>query len=150
MERARNWLTDLTQDQQTVIRDRQKFLGYVQWIAYQHWREIKSYAESRDIALMGDIPFGVSYHSADVFTRRDEFMLEWSGGAPPEPYFKDDGFVHKWGQNWRRPVYRWENMRANNFGWWRERLRAAGSSFDLVRLDHVFRLCRIQAFASCP
>src|SRR4029077_19005073 len=120
---------------------------YVQWIAYQQWREIKSYAESRDTALMGDIPFGVSYHSADVFTRRDEFMLEWSGGAPPEPYFKDDAFTQKWGQNWGIPVYRWEKMRANNFAWWRGRVRAVRSIFHLFRIDHVLGFCCIYAFS---
>jgi 4-alpha-glucanotransferase len=150
MERARNWLSDLPQDRQTVIRHRQDFFCYVQWIAYQQWREIKSYAESRDIALMGDIPFGVSYHSADVFTRRDEFMLEWSGGAPPEPYFKDDAFTQKWGQNWGIPVYRWEKMRANNFAWWRGRVRAVRSIFHLFRIDHVLGFYRIYAFPWRP
>ena len=64
---------------------------------------------------MGDIPFGVSYYSADVFARPDEFVLDWCGGAPPEPYFKDDEFTQKWGQNWGIPIYRWDTMRANNF-----------------------------------
>src|SRR6266550_4781438 len=150
MDRARNWLSDLPQDRQTAIRDRQNFFCYVQWIAYQQWREIKSYAESRDIALTGDIPFGVSYHSADVFTRRDEFMLEWSGGAPPEPYFKDDAFVQKWGQNWGIPVYRWEKMRANNFAWWRGRVCAVRSIFHLFRIDHVLGFYRIYAFPWRP
>src|SRR5439155_869188 len=90
MERARNWLSDLPQDRQRVIKDRQNFFCYVQWIAYHQWREIKSYAESRDIALMGDIPFGVSYHSADVFTRRNEFMLEQTGGRAPHFIPRDD------------------------------------------------------------
>ncbi len=30
---------------------------------------------------MGDIPFGVSYYSADVFTRPNEFALDWAGGS---------------------------------------------------------------------
>ena len=71
------------------------------------------------MALMGDIPFGVSYYSADVFARPDDFVLDWCGGAPPEPYFKDDAFTQKWGQNWGIPLYRWDKMRANNFAWWR-------------------------------
>jgi len=83
MERARTWLRDLPQDQQAAITNRQNFFCYVQWIAHQQWREIKSYAEERGVALMGDIPFGVSYYSADVFARRDQFMLDWCGGAPP-------------------------------------------------------------------
>ena len=61
---------------------------------------------------MGDIPFGVSYYSADVFAQPDEFALDWSGGAPPEPYFKDDEFTQKWGQNWGIPIYRWDVMRS--------------------------------------
>ena len=55
---------------------------------------------------MGDIPFGVSYYSADVFAHPERFALDWSGGAPPEPYFKDDEFTQKWGQNWGIPLYR--------------------------------------------
>ena len=122
----------------------------MQWIAHQQWREIKSYAEARDVALMGDIPFGVSYHSADVFARREEFMLDWSGGAPPEPYFKDDAFTQKWGQNWGIPLYRWSAMRSNNFEWWRERIRAVRHIFHLFRIDHVLGFYRIYAFPWRP
>ena len=99
---------------------------------------------------MGDIPFGVSYYSADVFARPDEFALDWSGGAPPEPYFKDDEFTQKWGQNWGIPLYRWDRMRANNFEWWRERVRAVRSIFHLFRIDHVLGFYRIYAFPWRP
>ncbi len=64
---------------------------------------------------MGDIPFGISYYSADVFAHPERFALDWSGGAPPEPYFKDDDFTQKWGQNWGIPLYRWDVMRSQQF-----------------------------------
>src|SRR5204863_319762 len=99
-------------------------------------RDVKTHAEQRGVALMGDIPFGVSYYSADVFSRPNEFMLEWYGGAPPEPTFKDDAFTQKWGQNWGIPLYRWSAMRENNFQWWRERVRATRRVFHLFRIDH--------------
>jgi 4-alpha-glucanotransferase len=150
IERARNWLRDLSQERQRALTDRQEFFCYVQWIAHQQWRAIKSYAEERGVALMGDIPFGVSYHSADVFARPDEFVLDWFGGAPPEPYFKEDAFTQKWGQNWGIPLYRWDRMRANNFAWWRERVQAAGSIFHLFRIDHVLGFYRIYAFPWRP
>src|SRR5881398_703724 len=150
IKRARAWLHDLSQDQRAALRDRQNFFCYVQWIAHQQWREIKSCAEGRDVALMGDIPFGVSYYSADVFARPDEFALDWSGGAPPEPYFKDDEFTQKWGQNWGIPLYRWDRMRANNFEWWRERVRAIRRIFHLFRIDHVLGFYRIYAFPWRP
>ena len=144
------WLRDLPQDRQAAIKERQNFFSYVQWTAHQQWREIKSYAEEREVALMGDIPFGVSYYSADVFARPDEFALDWSGGAPPEFYFKDDEFTQKWGQNWGIPLYRWDRMRANNFEWWRERVRAVRSIFHLFRIDHVLGFYRIYAFPWRP
>src|SRR5437867_598334 len=150
IKRARAWLHDLPQDQQAALMARQNFFCYVQWIAHQQWREIKSCAEDGDVALMGDIPFGVSYYSADVFARPDEFALDWSGGAPPEPYFKDDEFTQKWGQNWGIPLYHWDKMRANNFEWWRERVRAVRRIFHLFRIDHVLGFYRIYAFPWRP
>ena len=150
IERARNWLRGLPQDRQAGLATRQNFFCYVQWIAHQQWRAIKSYAEERGVALMGDIPFGVSYYSADVFAQPDEFVLDWCGGAPPEPYFKDDAFTQKWGQNWGIPLYRWDKMRANSFAWWRQRVRAVRRIFHLFRIDHVLGFYRIYAFPWRP
>jgi len=150
IERARNWLRDLPQDRQAALATRQDFFCYVQWIAHHQWRAIKSYAEERGVALMGDIPFGVSYYSADVFARPDDFVLDWCGGAPPEPYFKEDAFTQKWGQNWGIPLYRWDKMRANSFAWWRQRVRAVRRIFHLFRIDHVLGFYRIYAFPWRP
>ena len=150
IERARNWLRSLPQDRQAGLATRQEFFCYVQWIAHQQWRAVKLYAEERGVALMGDIPFGVNYYSADVFARPDDFVLDWCGGAPPEPYFKDDAFTQKWGQNWGIPLYRWDKMRANSFAWWRQRVRAVRRIFHLFRIDHVLGFYRIYAFPWRP
>jgi len=150
IEKARSWRDGVPSDRQAVLTRREEFFCYVQWIAHQQWRGIKSYAEKRGIALMGDIPFGVSYYSADVFARPHEFVLDWSGGAPPEPTFTDNAFTQKWGQNWGIPLYRWSAMRANNCQWWRERVRAVRRIFHLFRIDHVQGFYRIYAFPWRP
>jgi 4-alpha-glucanotransferase len=150
IERARSWRHEAPADRQAVWTRREDFFCYVQWIAHQQWRAIKSYAEERGVALMGDIPFGVSYYSTDVFARPDEFVLDWFGGAPPEPTFKDDAFTQKWGQNWGIPLYQWTAMRSNNFQWWRERVRAVRRIFHLFRIDHVQGFYRIYAFPWRP
>jgi 4-alpha-glucanotransferase len=149
-DNARAWLRQLSQDRQSHFAARQNFFRYVQWIAHQQWREMKSYAAQRSVALMGDVPFGVSYYSADVFARPNEFALDWCGGAPPEPYFKDDEFTQKWGQNWGIPLFRWEAMRGNNFEWWRQRVRGVKRTFHLFRIDHVLGFYRIYAFPWRP
>ena len=150
IDAARRWLDSLGEETRAPFEERRAFHSYVQWIAHRQWREVKAYAEGRGVALMGDIPFGISYHSADVFSHPDRFALDWSGGAPPEPYFKDDAFTQKWGQNWGIPLYRWEVMRSQNFAWWRQRVHGVRELFHLFRIDHVLGFYRIYAFPWRP
>jgi 4-alpha-glucanotransferase len=150
IEGARNWLRNLRQANQKAVTRRLEFFCYVQWIASQQWHDVKAHAEERGVALMGDIPFGVSYYSADVFSRPNEFMLDWFGGAPAEPHFKEDAFTQKWGQNWGIPLYRWNTMRENNFQWWRHRVCGVRNVFHLFRIDHIQGFYRIYAFPWRP
>jgi len=147
---ARSWLERIGPARRKKFETRMRFFRYVQWIAYEQWSGVRRHAEERGVALMGDVPFGVSYYSADVFAQPNEFVLDWSGGAPPEPYFKDDEFTQKWGQNWGIPLYRWNVMRGNNFQWWRERVRATRRIFHLFRIDHVQGFYRVYAFPWRP
>jgi len=149
-DEARSWCDSQTRETRLTFREREKFFSYIQWIADQQWREISAFAAERGVALMGDIPFGVSYYSADVFTRPGEFHLDWSGGAPPEPYFKEDEFTMKWGQNWGIPIYNWLHMRGRNFNWWRQRTRGVRRFFHAYRIDHVLGFYRIYAFPWRP
>jgi 4-alpha-glucanotransferase len=150
IDSAREWLFALPELERRELDLRIRFFAYVQWIAREQWTAVRRYAEERGVALMGDIPFGVSYYSADVFGRPDEFALDWFGGAPPEPYFKDDEFTQKWGQNWGIPLYRWDVMRERNFDWWRQRIRGVRNIFHLFRIDHVLGFYRIYSFPWRP
>ena len=128
---AHSWLAEQSPEMRAQFSARERFFCYAQWIADEQWRELRKFAEENGVALMGDIPFGVSYYSADVFTERNIFHLDWSGGAPPEPYFKDDQFTIKWGQNWGIPVYNWPAMRAHGF-----RLVATAGARRKTNLPH--------------
>ena len=147
---AIEWRHSLGEEERRRFEDRAQFFAYVQWVAHQQWDEVKKYAEGRGVALMGDVPFGVSYYSADVFAKRGEFVLDWCGGAPPETHFKDDTFTQKWGQNWGIPIYDWADMGLRNFDWWRQRVRAVAHCFHLFRIDHVLGFYRIYAFPWRP
>ncbi|MGH7681002.1 MAG: 4-alpha-glucanotransferase, partial [Candidatus Eiseniibacteriota bacterium] len=37
---------------------------------------------------------------------------------------------------WGNPLYRWDRMEAEGYQWWIARVRAALTTFDMVRLDH--------------
>lgn len=147
---TRKWLATLPAPARRKLEGRVQFFKFVQWQAFQQWKAAKVYAESRGVALMGDVPFGLSLYSADVWSDASGFDLEWSGGAPPEPAFAGDEFVRKWGQNWGIPLYRWDKMRGDGFAWWRQRIHAVREVFHLFRVDHVLGFYRVYAFPWYP
>ncbi len=145
-DRARDWLSANEQ----AVRPRIAFHAFAQWLCHEQWTAVRDHARSRGVKLMGDVPFGISFCSADVFFQQGQFNLDWCGGAPPESYFKDDHFVQKWGQNWGIPLYRWDVMEAGGFSWWTQRVKKLCEVFDLFRIDHVLGFYRIYSFPWRP
>jgi len=147
---ARSWLKDLGSSEKRKVRDRMQFFSYVQWLAYSQWTATRAYCESKGIALVGDIPVGVSIYSADVYFEPEIFDCSRSSGAPPEKVFKADPFTEKWGQNWGFPLYRWEAMSRDDYAWWRRRMRLSREIFHLLRVDHALGFFRIYSFPWRP
>ena len=147
---ARAWLKALDPEARAVFERRRSFYAYVQWVAWQQWAGVKAHAQSRGVALMGDIPFGISYCSADFFAHPEQFKSGWNGGAPPETVFKDDIFVQRWGQNWGIPVYDWEAMARDDFRWWKQRAGGLRDLFHTFRIDHILGFYRLYSFPWRP
>ena len=147
---ARHWLAAQPAARQREIELRMRFRRYVQWLAWEQWAAVKKYADAKGVALMGDIPFGVSYYSADVWAEPEIFDHVWCGGCPPERVFETDPFTYKWGQNWGIPLYRWAALRARDFDWWRQRVRKVRGCFHLFRIDHILGFFRIYGFPWRP
>ncbi len=102
---ASAWLESQPSKLRRKLQRRAQFFAYVQWQAYDQWRMTKAYAVRRGTLLMGDIPFGVNRHSADVWAEPQWFRRGWFGGTPPDTVFEHDPFVRKWGQNWGIPLH---------------------------------------------
>ena len=147
---ARAWMKSLGPEERAAFDRRRSFYAYAQWIAWKQWMIVKAHAESRGVALMGDIPFGISYYSADYYAHPELFEPGWCGGAPPEPAFKEDTFVQRWGQNWGIPVYNWTTMDRNEFRWWRQRAGELRELFHSFRIDHILGFYRLYAFPWRP
>jgi len=107
----------------------------VQYWFFTQWAALKEYVNGLDIKIIGDLPIYVSLDSADVWSERREFLLDEEGqpkkvaGVPPD-YFSADG------QLWGNPLYNWEHMKADGFGWWIRRVDGAIQLFDTIRIDH--------------
>lgn len=108
---------------------------YIQWQFFRQWRALRKHAESRGIAIIGDLPIFVAYDSAEVWSRRDLFLLDDKGkptcvaGVPPD-YFS------KTGQLWGNPLYDWDAVKREGYVWWIKRFRTMFDLFDIVRIDH--------------
>ena len=111
------------------------FQSCVQYWFFSQWAELKEYVNSLGIGLIGDLPIYVSLDSADVWSERKEFLLDSEGkpskvaGVPPD-YFSEDG------QLWGNPLYDWQAMKWDGFGWWIRRVEGATKLFDSIRIDH--------------
>jgi 4-alpha-glucanotransferase len=145
---AEAWLAD-SPEGASVQRDR-GFYAYVQWVARRQWDEVRRYADNKGVELMGDIPFGISRNSCDVWAHQELFDFDWYIGAPAEPHFDGDPFTKKWGQNWGSPLYRWEQHQATDFAWWRRRVELTTSIFSSFRFDHALGAFRVYAFPWTP
>ena len=144
------WLEGLSKKKRETFATECEFYAFVQWCLFKQWDTVRAFAEEHEVGLMGDIPFGVSRSSADVWAQPHLFSSKWSGGAPPEPLFATDEFTIKWGQNWGVPVYEWDKHREEDFAWWRARVKGVTRFFNIFRLDHVLGFYRIYAFPWPP
>lgn len=132
------------------VEQLKELFSFIQWVGDRQWKAVKDYASSSNVRLMGDIPFGVSRYSADVWSEQKLFNLELSGGAPPEPVFHGDEFTKQWGQNWGIPLYNWDVHGKDDFDWWSKRLKRLLDHFHDFRIDHVLGFFRVYAFPWTP
>lgn len=106
-----------------------------QWLFFEQWTRVKTYANSKDIKIIGDIPIFIAYDSADAWSNPDLFFFDETGnptviaGVPPD-YFS------KTGQRWGNPLYRWDIMKKQNYAWWIERFKGTLELVDIIRVDH--------------
>ncbi len=110
--------------------------NFVQFHLHMQLKDAVEYAHKNSVVLKGDIAIGVYRRSVDAWQYPELFNMDMQAGAPP-----DDFAVS--GQNWTFPTYNWEVMRAQNYAWWRERLRKMSEYFDVIRIDHILGFFRI-------
>lgn len=112
-----------------------------QFIFFRQWLALKNYANEKGIKIIGDVPIFVALDSVDVWCNQDKFKLNDDGspivvsGVPPDSFSAT-------GQRWGSPIYDWQAMLRDNFGWWTARLAFAFETVDIVRLDHFIGFAR--------
>jgi 4-alpha-glucanotransferase len=110
------------------LADQVLYYQYVQWVAAVQWQSMRRHLEG--VEIVGDCPFMVTLDSADVWSRRSDFLLDASVGTPPDAFSET-------GQQWGLPPYDWEAARRNDFEWLRMRARRLAELYDGFRVDHL-------------
>lgn len=133
---------DAVQKKDGRLQDGCRFWEFVQYLFFKQWKKIKSYANEKGVAVIGDMPVYVAMDSADVWANTALFEIDQKTLAPteiagvPPDYFSADG------QLWGNPLYNWRAMQKDGYSWWISRLQNALTLYDVVRIDHF------RAFAS--
>ncbi len=108
---------------------------WTQYKFFRQWDALREYVHRLGIEIIGDIPIYVALDSADVWADPKSFLLDERNvpkcvaGVPPD-YFSADG------QLWGNPIYNWERMKADGYGWWIRRIEGAKRLYDVIRIDH--------------
>ena len=111
------------------------FYTYLQYLFFLQWSRLKAYINSLGIAVIGDMPIYVALDSADVWAEPEQFQLNEENlptevaGVPPDAFSED-------GQLWGNPLYDYDKMKRDGFGWWIRRVEGAARLFDVIRIDH--------------
>ncbi|MFN1835676.1 4-alpha-glucanotransferase [Balneola sp. MJW-20] len=136
------WDSDIAKREKKAMKAyRKKFnneIDYQYWLQFefdQQWSSLKSYANDRDIRVVGDIPIFVDHNSADVWANPEYFEVDAEGnrqlvaGVPPD-YFS------KTGQLWGNPLYKWDELERDGYSWWVARFKHMFRICDAIRVDH--------------
>ena len=111
------------------------FQVFLQYLFFRQWKAVKTYANSKGVSIIGDLPIYVSPDSAEVWGNPELFQLKKDmrpsgvAGVPP------DAFSDK-GQHWGNPLYDWDYHKKTDFAWWKRRMEASAKLYDVLRIDH--------------
>lgn len=129
-------LDDLWKDKKN--QDGNLFYAWVQMRLDEQFAKASKYAQSLGIKLKGDIPIMMNEDSCDAWAFPEYFNDEMRAGSPP------DG-PNPVGQNWGFPIYNWDNLKKDDYSWWKNRLIQASKYYQVYRIDHVLGFFRIWA-----
>ena len=107
---------------------------FLQYILYKQWMELKYYANSKNVQIIGDMPVYPVFESVETKYHLEYFEMEngkftFEAGTPPD-YFNENG------QKWNSPVYNVENIKKDNYQYLVKRFKYHLKLFDKVRIDY--------------
>lgn len=136
------WKKELRNREEKALEEAKKecevdilFWKVTQYLFFEQWNELKTYANEQGVSIIGDLPIYVSLDSVDVWAQPELFQLDENkipkevAGCPPDGFSAD-------GQLWGNPLYDWDYMEQHQYGWWIRRIQYLCHVYDVLRIDH--------------
>ena len=131
------WDKDIAQYRQAalikyakMLSDETEFYKFIKYIFFKQWKNLKEYANSVGILIIGDIPFYCAKDSAEYWANYELFNSDKRiAGCPPDVFASE-------GQLWGNPVYDFDKMQKSGYRWWIRRFMQAFEMYNYVRVDH--------------
>ncbi|MEA4973171.1 MAG: 4-alpha-glucanotransferase [Candidatus Metalachnospira sp.] len=118
-----------------LLEDEIHFHIFVQYLFFNQWAGLKEYANENGVKFIGDLPIYVAMDSVDAWSSPESFLLD-NNNVPTEVAGVPPDYFSKTGQLWGNPLYDWDAMRNDGYGWWIRRIDGANKLFDVIRIDH--------------
>ncbi len=135
----KNWNERLNLGQiETHDYSQNEFLYHVfcQWQSFKQIHHLKKTLNSNESELYLDFPIGVHPDGYDVWLNQNEFVLDTSFGAPPDPCFIS-------GQNWTFHPPHPKKQRQSGYELLRTTLNHQMKFADKLRIDHILGYHRL-------
>ncbi len=115
-----------------------RFYKWLQWLCAVQLRQAEEAAARHGVrlGLYGDLAVGVARGGADTWLKRNQYCMEMSVGAPPDP-------LGPAGQNWNLPPWHPVAMRRTGCREFIATLRENMRCYGVLRIDHVMSLNRL-------
>lgn len=113
---------------------------FQQFMFDAQWSALKEYANSKNVKIIGDLPFYVSMDSSDAWSHPEVFLMDRKlkpkavAGCPPDAFSTT-------GQMWGNPIYDWKGLKKSGYSWWVKRIERNYEFFDVIRIDHFHGFC---------
>lgn len=118
-----------------LLREDISFFIYLQYLFFAQWERVRDYAHEKGIKILGDMALYVALDSADVWASPENFLLD-EKNVPTEVAGVPPDYFSKTGQLWGNPLYNYDYMRQDGFGFFIRRIGGMARLYDAVRIDH--------------
>ena len=114
-----------------------RFYMWLQWLCAKQLQVNQAAAEyGVKLGIYGDLAVGVARGSADTWLNRQDYCMDVSVGAPPDP-------LGPTGQNWNLPPLNPLMLKHTGYEKFAHLLRENMRLYGVLRIDHVMALCRL-------